>query len=84
MYLVKKILWAPTERKRPALFSDILGKTKIGDFDIAVMIKENILWLKIPVNNAIVVELEKSQGDLKKIETSLVLIEFTMFGQVGE
>ena len=79
-----KILWSTTEGQCDFIFSNKLSQSEISYFCITLIIKQQIFQLKISVDEVLVMEMSKSQGDTSCVELSLFLFESLLLTQMLE
>jgi hypothetical protein len=73
-HLWRHVLSTATERVSD--FSGIhsaLGKSKIGDLDMAIMIYQEVFGFKIPVNDVLLMKVHKAVHYLNKIKPGMFL-----------
>ena len=54
--------------KRPSDIRDLLGKTKIGNFQVTMTIKQEIFRLQVAINDLMVMQILESKSNLCSIE----------------
>ena len=57
----------------PYLWLKNLGKTKICEFDVEVLIQQDVLWLNIPMDNPPIVTVFQSFKNLSKYPRGFLL-----------
>mmetsp|Transcript_70 Transcript_70/g.283 ORF Transcript_70/g.283 Transcript_70/m.283 type:complete len:342 (+) Transcript_70:594-1619(+) len=80
--LGREVLWCAAECPSPIL--DTLGKAKVGDFDVARVIKQQVLRLEVPVDDGLSVQVLEGKDDLRGIEARCFVGEAPRLAQVGE
>lgn len=65
-----QIFWCAAERPRSVL--QFLGKSEIGDFQVAISVDEQILWLQITIDNRQRMQILERQDDFGRIEIGYV------------
>ena len=89
MALAHKDLWAhvlgrPTEGVAPLTVLDDLGQTKVRDLNVSVDIYQDILRLDVSVDNILIMQVLKTEQQLRKIKSSLLFCELLDFAQMEE
>ena len=54
--------------KGPGDVFDDLRKSKVGELDVPIGIKQNVLWLEIAINDIVGMQVIESQRNLSSIE----------------
>jgi len=62
IYLRREVVWSPA--KCPCCIWAVLCKSKVGNLDVAIKTKEDVLGLEITINNVLVVKVVKRQCHL--------------------
>ena len=63
----------------------IFTQAEIGEFDVPMLVDENIVWLEVPVNNSAKVQLFKRQDKLGDVISGHLLLKVpTFFQQIGK
>lgn len=65
-YFWRQVLRSTAQGKCPVL--NDLGKSKIGEFNVAIGSYEHILRLQVPVNDILAMEILKDKNQLCRIE----------------
>lgn len=84
-----QVLGRATKRKSLSAFGLIslyalLAEPEVGNLQVAITIKQYILWLQISIDYAILVETADSFDQLGRVEASPALREFSLLPQVVE
>ena len=83
-YLRAHVLRRSTKRMGPLFHSYDLRKTKVCDFNMAIDVDQYILRFDITINNVHVMKVFKSEEQLSKVKSSLVLSELLHLAEVEE
>ena len=80
-----KILWSTAESIGHAI-SRLLdfGQSEVCELQIALLIKQDILWLQVSVDDAVRVQVLQSQDDLSCIEARSILRKANLIAQMEE
>lgn len=69
-YLGREVFGGTAKGVRAGLA--ILGETKIGQFKVTLFVDEDVLGLKITVDNVLLMEVLKHERDLSRVEHGVV------------
>eukprot|EP00350_Pseudokeronopsis_sp_OXSARD2_P007223 CAMPEP_0170551992 /NCGR_PEP_ID=MMETSP0211-20121228/9974_1 /TAXON_ID=311385 /ORGANISM="Pseudokeronopsis sp., Strain OXSARD2" /LENGTH=387 /DNA_ID=CAMNT_0010859499 /DNA_START=410 /DNA_END=1573 /DNA_ORIENTATION=- len=83
-HLWGQVLCRPAEGVRQLVLGDHLRQPKVCQVQIPILSKEDVLWLQVPVDDALRVQVADGNGDLRYKETHLVLMEPLDLYQVSE
>jgi hypothetical protein len=50
-----------------------LGEAEVSQLQVPILIEEDVLWLQVPVQNVLLVEMSKCQSDLRYHEACFLL-----------
>ena len=79
------VLWRSAIRISPSnSLHTLLRQTEISDLDVTISIEKHILWLKIAIDDTVLVEAAHSLHQLRSIEAGTPLAELLVFAQVVE
>lgn len=53
----------------------LLTETEIGDPNMSINVKQDVLWLHVPVDNVVVMHVLQSQQNLAEIKASGIFIK---------
>ena len=72
-----KVLRSSTERVSLSVILKDLGKPKVSEADVPILIHEDVFWLQVSVNYMLLVEMADGDRDLGRVELGSV------FGETG-
>ena len=79
------VLWRSAVRISPShSLHTLLRQTKISDLDVAISIEKHVLWLKIAIDDTVLVEAAHSLHQLCSVEAGTPLAELLVLAQVVE
>ena len=79
-----QIVWSTAEGEGLLVSFDDLGQTEVGEANVAVFVHQDILWLKISVDDILLVQVAQSHGYLDSVESCTVLREASHLSKVHE
>lgn len=65
-------------------FSEIVGKPEIDDFDLIVPVDQYIVWGKIAMHIAFIMDVLQSTDNLPHVVADLLLVEFFLSDQPSQ
>ena len=79
------VLWRSAVRVSPPhSLHTLLRQTEIGDLDVPIGVQKHILWLKIAIDDTVLVEAAHGLNELRSVEAGTPLAELLVFAQVVE
>ena len=85
-----QVLWRATERVSfltlicLSLSYSLLRQTEVGDLQVAIGVKQNVLWFKITVNDSLAMQASDGLNHLRRVETRSLLAKLGILSQVSE
>jgi hypothetical protein len=82
--LRRKILRRSAKRVRLHVALQMSCQAEIREVQVAILIQQDIFWLKIPMNKVVIVEVAKGKDELSNEEAGISFIESSLFAEVVE
>ena len=78
----RQVVWCPAKRESLLAAFQNFSEPEVCQTYVAVLVHENIFWLKVSINNLLVVEVAERQSNLDGVEFSAFLIKSLCLAQV--
>ena len=79
------VLWRSAIRISPSnSLHTLLRQTEISDLDVTISIEKHVLWLKIAIDDTVLVEAAHSLHQLRSVEAGTPLAKLLVLSQVVE
>lgn len=79
-----QIFWGTAERVSLSIAFEDLGKTEVSQADVTIFVHQDVLWLKISVDDMLFVQVANCKSYLNSVELCLLFWEASAVSQVHE